>query len=285
MKGFTLIELLVVVGIMGLLGTASVGGYRQMQRGMEESGVMQNVNQFVRAAYQRAQIDRQPAAVFFWNETLRSASQDENEIVVGKAVAVRRHGRITSVRNNLLIDEFGDLNLTYPTDSSEDEEESGSASGKFATMKLYQLDSVGADLRYSIVRDKVGRFTQTEIYLDHDPVQDIQDNVGKGRMELYGFMLEEQGSASWKVGSAYGFEFATIELPHGYIFGSSYSTSVENPVRNIDTLVFKPGTAGTSQGGTVGSATIVVSSLRPNASGALSAQKVGTSDPPTSNLN
>ena len=38
-RAFTLIELLVVIGIMGLLGTASVGGYQQMRRGMEEQGV------------------------------------------------------------------------------------------------------------------------------------------------------------------------------------------------------------------------------------------------------
>ena len=62
-KAFTLVELLVVVGIMGLLGTVSVGGYRAMQRGMADKGVMENVNSFVRAAYQRAQIDRQPTAI------------------------------------------------------------------------------------------------------------------------------------------------------------------------------------------------------------------------------
>lgn len=285
MKGFTLIELLVVVGIMGLLGTASVGGYRQMQRGMEERGVMQNVNQFIRSAYQRAQIDRQPTAVYFWNETLRSATMDANEIVVGKAVAVRRHGRITKVQSGILIDEFGDLDLTYPTDAAEDDEGDAKNTGKFSRMKLYQLDTASAGLRYSIVRDRVGVYRQTEIYLDHDPVQDAQDRVGKGRLDLHGFVVEEPGSATWKVGSAYGLEFATIELPHGYIFGSSYSQSVDNPVREIDTLVFKPGAAGSSQGGTSGGATIQVSSLRPNASGNLSAQRVGTSDAPTSRMN
>ena len=49
-RGFTLIELLVVIGIMGLLGTVSVGGYNAMQRGMEERGVMENVNTFIRTA-------------------------------------------------------------------------------------------------------------------------------------------------------------------------------------------------------------------------------------------
>ena len=50
-RAFTLIELLLVVGIMGLLGTVSVGGYQQMRRGMEEKGVIQDVNTLIRAAY------------------------------------------------------------------------------------------------------------------------------------------------------------------------------------------------------------------------------------------
>ena len=49
-SAFTLIELLMVIMIMGLLGTVTVGGYRAMQRGMEERGVMENANHFIRAA-------------------------------------------------------------------------------------------------------------------------------------------------------------------------------------------------------------------------------------------
>ena len=292
-QGFTLIELLVVIGIMGLLGTASVGGYRQLQRGMEERGVMQNVNAFIRAAYQRAQIDRQPTAVYFWNETLRAETEDENEIVVGRAVAVRRNGRITKIQGNLLIDEFGDLNLTYPSDDASNGGGQQAASSKFATLKLYQLDTAGGELKLkcSIVRDKVELYRPTEIYLSHDATTDSGDRLpatdgGQGRMLLYGFNVEEKGNAQWKVGSAYGLEFQSIELPHGYIFGSSYSKNLNDPVQKLDSLslVFRPGTQGTSQGGEVGKSTVLVSVLRPNTSGELSVEKVGTSDAPTSNL-
>ena len=96
-RGFTLVELILVMAIMGLLGTISVGGYRAMQSGMEERGTMQNVNEFIRSAYQRAQIDRQPVNVYFWNELLREKTEDDTPIVVGKAVAVRRAGRLSDV--------------------------------------------------------------------------------------------------------------------------------------------------------------------------------------------
>ena len=75
-KAFTLLELLVVMGIMGLMGTLSIGGYRAMQRGMEERGVMQSVNTMIREAYQRAQIDRQPVAIYFWSEKLGVEAPD-----------------------------------------------------------------------------------------------------------------------------------------------------------------------------------------------------------------
>lgn len=276
---------------MGLLGTASVGGYRQLQRGMEERGVMQNVNAFIRAAYQRAQIDRQPTAVYFWNETLRAETEDENEIVVGRAVAVRRSGRVTKFDGSRIVDEFGDLNLTYPSDDVSNGGGQQAASSKFATLKLYQLDTAEKGLKCSIVRDKVELSPSTEIYLSHNAAEDSGDQLpqndgGKGKMLLYGFRIVDKNGVDWKVGSAYGLEFQSIELPHGYIFGTSYSKNLNDPVQKLDSLslVFRPGTQGTSQGGEVGKSTVLVSVLRPNTSGELSVEKVGTSDAPTSNL-
>ena len=92
-RGFTLMELLIVIAIMALMGSLTVAGYKQMKRGMEERSVMDNVNQFVRAAYQRAQIDRQNVVVYFWNETIKNETADSFAVVVGKAIAVRIHTR------------------------------------------------------------------------------------------------------------------------------------------------------------------------------------------------
>jgi prepilin-type N-terminal cleavage/methylation domain-containing protein len=281
-KAFTLVELLVVVGIMGLLGTLSVGGYRAMQRGMAERGVMQNVNYFVKAAYQRAQIDRQPTVVYFWNETLREATDYESEIVVGKAVAVRRNGRITKIDGQFLYDEFADLNMTYQTS----DEESGS-SDKANSMFLYPVDRLsnlaGGSVLRSVVDGKVHEKELTPLYLSQGQNLSITDESESGRIKAYAFKIFDQGGVTWQAGMAYGFEFARIELPHNFIFGSSYSTSKENPVKDIGSLVFDVGyNAGDGvSGGTMGSYSIQISSLRPNASGLLSAESIGQSDDPT----
>ena len=171
-KAFTLIELLVVVAIMALLGTMSVGGYRAMQRGMEERGVVQNVNQFMKVAWQRAQIDRVPVAVYFWNETLRAETDNEPTLVVGKAGAVRRAGRSTGVTGRYLRDEFGDLRysrLTLDEDDEEDREANASDTGVY----LYQVNgsSDGADRRRSVVAQNTKlRPTNQELALGRENV-------------------------------------------------------------------------------------------------------------------
>ena len=281
-KAFTLVELLVVIGIMGLLGTVSVGGYNAMKLGMEERGVMENADAFVRSAYERAQIDRQPTAIFFWNETIRSSTQDENEIVVGRAVAVRRHGRISMVSGELLVDEFADLEKSFASartdsDSASDPGANGGDSGE-NVMFLYRLDYQGSTLKLqrSVVYDEPSSSEQTEVYMQGRP----NDNVGSGELELWGFRLKDRNGVDWQNGSAYGFEFAELTLPHGYIFGTDYSETAETPVREAGTMVFSvvrtSGEVGSqgANGGTDGG--VSVYALRPDGSGGLTAKRVGT---------
>ena len=282
-RAFTLVELLVVVGIMGLLGTISVGGYRAMRRGMEEKGTMQNVNTFIRAAYQRAQIDRLPTAVFFWNETLRAATADDNEVVVGKAVAVRRSGRISAVQGQLLVDEFADLEKSYPTDS-----DGGSASSE-NSLYLYPLDNLSQlESGSSLLRSTV----EGRVYLHETTPDYASGTTGKtldgGRLSSYAFKLIDQNGVQWSAGMAYGFEFANIELPHGYIFGSSYSSSYSDPIKEAGAMVFYVGensVNGLVSGAGLGSRkSIEVYSLRPGNDGSLSAQQVGSSEDPSKSL-
>lgn len=275
-RAFTLVELLVVIGIMGFLGTVSVGGYRAMQRGMEERGVMQNVNTVVKTAFERAQIDRQPTAMFFWNETIRSSTMDENEIVVGRAVAVRRQGRLSGVSGNLLIDEFADLDLAYATGQTVASGDDVQGNIGENTMFLYCLDNLGGgevQLKRSVVYSLPDSRDVTEVYMGGLP----NDNAGSGKITLWGFRVKEKNGVDWKVGTAYGFEFAEITLPHNYIFGSTYSKTVEDPIRGEAVMVFGVGTSSSSgQSGQNANVTgsMTVYSLRPDGSGGLRAEKV-----------
>ena len=300
MRGFTLIELMVVIGLMGFLGTASVGGYRAMQRGMEERGVMDNVNQFIRTAYQRAQIDRQPTAVYFWNEVVSKASDYGSEVIVGKAVAIRRAGRITKVDGRLLYDEFAGLEHSYGTDDDQDSNSASEATGdnRGSTMYLYPIDiqHVSSGLKRSIVYQKVYGNEKTVIpmYLSGDASGQLSDTdagddeLQQGEIKVYAFKLssDDLGDLSWKPGMAYGFEFAQLELPKNYIFGTSADASGA-AVQPQGTLAFSVGEcsgSGVDGGIENNGGTIRVSSLRPGQTGALAPELVGTSRKPTEDL-
>lgn len=285
-RGFTLIELLVVMGIMGLLGTISVGGYRAMQRGMEERGVMQNVNSLVRTAYQRAQIDRQPVAVYFWNEMIRDETDDQHEIVVGKAVAIRRYGRFSDVRQGMLIDEFADLNLTY---QAQTDDENGGGVHKGSSFYIYPMEDLGviensSALKRTTVEGKVRSAPDSVVFLSGAK----SDNTTDEQIPAWGFVIssEDKGGVQWKPGMAYGMEFMQVELPHNYIFGTDRPTSIESPVKEAGTLVFDVGVnsgGGLTKGGTTGRNSITVSSLRPNGA-SLKVQAVGQSEDPEKDL-
>lgn len=281
-NAFTLLELLVVIGIMGFLGTISVGGYRAMQRGMEERGVMQNVNAFVEAAYERAQIDRQPTAIYFWNETLRAASDDETEIVVGKAVAVRRQGRLSGVSGTKLIDEFADLNLVYKTGGDDDSSEGSDAADKENTMYLYCLDN--NKCKRSIVSNKVKPYELNPWYAQGRPT-DSAGSDSAGKIKVWGFeKVGDDDPVTWKAGSAYGFEFAELTLPANYIFESSYSQNVDTPVQKAGSMTFGVGrNDGDKTADAQVNGSITVYALRPTSSGSLSPIRVNKADDPVKN--
>ena len=265
-RGFTLLELLVVMGIMGFMGTLAVGGYRAMQRGMEDSSVLRNVSQFIRAAAQRADIDRQPVAIYFWNETLQGeTASDEVPIVVGKAVAVRRSGRITAVSGRYLCDEFGDLRFNRLMLDEDEENESASGADRGQGIPLYHLNgNEGNQARKTIVSETTVR----------QPVSEVLSTGQQVEIECYAFVTKD-GGGDWKVGDAYGFEFADITLPHGYLFGSNWSKTTTNPIAGEQVLFFRGSGNGAS-----GRDTISISAMRPGASGAVEAKNIGTSTSP-----
>lgn len=270
-KGFTLLELLIVVGIMSMLGTISVNGYRAVVRGMEERSAISSASAFLRAARQRAQIDNKPICIFWWNEMLKAETDDEPAIIVGKAIAVQQVGRISGTQGSLLIDEFSDLNLGYDWVPENEDPDSK------MNMRLYNLSS--SDCDYALVSTQVAEMfceDDKSSFLKSDQIErklNSSDNDKSGSSE-YGvrvFAFKKcGGSASFDTGDAYGMEFANITLPHGYLFGSQAPTSMSNPISGENKKMYsKP---KTSQKGVFD---IEIFSFRPE-KGKLTAKSVGS---------
>lgn len=285
-RAFTLLELLVVIGIMGLLGTVSIGGYRAVTRGMEERGAVDNASRFIHAAFQRAMIDRAPVIVFYWNETIKEEDDENPAVVVGKAIAVRRAGRISLARPPYLYDEFADLNLTYAVQGEE-----GASANASTGMYLYQMSDISDNAKKrSRVKNSVYAQEVDEVYLQ-EPYggQEAETAQANGlpvptdpAIHMYGFEIVDRGGVDWRNGDAYGFEFQTLTLPHNYIFGSEFSRTMSNPVTGENKIVFGGGGGGyanrsaNSSGGRV-----QINVLRPNATGVLTPKEVGQTEDPT----
>lgn len=287
-KAFTLLELLLVISIMGLMGTVSVGAYRAMQRGMEERGVVQNVNEFFRLAYERAQIDNTPVVIYMWNETLSDEERSDNSelIVIGKAVAVRGFGRITKVDGDRLVDEFGDLRALAERNLETDEIVENPSASVANNIYLYQLKG-NSGMQRTKVSQTTSRYTINEpVIVDESVGTAGDDDSGRGdslrEFEAFAYVMAGgSGGAGWKAGDRYGLEFAQLSLPHNYIFGNDYSKSADN--NNIRELSQYPYMApGTAPSGYA----VQLCALRQGKSGDMTVVNLGTvKDPSQSRRN
>lgn len=236
--GFTLLELLVVVGIMGMLGVAATSGYSALQRGMTERGAVAVAASVLRTAQERAHVDRMPTAVYCYNRLLRQASgSDENGVVVGVMVAVRRSGRLSYVKGNLLYDEFADLDRTY--DAVEDENDAKKGGG-FRLFRFNGTESGGGRMEYSIVSDQIVRDTSSE----RVTLFSGAGRTGGRQVNLLSSAFLDLGTgrikaSDWNVGDGYGFVFNETQLPEGFIFGQSVPTSAGS-ISTPKVIVFDP---------------------------------------------
>lgn len=271
-KGFTLLELLIVVGIMSMLGTISVNGYRSLVRGMEERSAISSASAFLRAARQRAQIDNKPICIFWWNEMLKAETDDEPAIVVGKAIAVQQVGRISGTDGELLIDEFSDLNAGYEVAPD------GTDPDTRMNIRLYNISSTESECGYALVSTQVAEIfleDDRSSYLKSDPnerkLKSDASSSGSTEEGIRVFAFKKLGgSANFDAGDAYGMEFANITLPHGYIFGSQVPSSMSQPISGKDKKLYsKPKTTDKSV------FDIEIYSLRPD-KGKITAKSVGS---------
>ena len=248
-KGFTLLELLVVVAIMGLLGTAATNAYTSLVRGMNERSAIASASGILRAASERAQIDRVPTAVFCYNKLIKAPTATENGVVAGMMTAIRRSGRVTYVSGNSIYDEFADLDHTYEVAESD---------GELAHGGGWRLFYFGGNnmsrMEYSIVSDRV--------MIDEPTVALFTGNGNTIQTNLFTSAYYDTGKSAyphtWKTGEAYGFEFNELQLPDGMIFGGNVPTEA-NSVELVKTIVFDPENPNVEE--------IEINSTKPDASG------------------
>lgn len=264
-KAFTLLELMVVVAIMAALATLSINGYRALTKGMQDRSALVAVQTLVDAARQRAEIDRKPALVFFYDELLTKADESKGTDLVGRgiAIAVRPIGRISAVDGNYFCDEFGDLDQIYAAENQLDGDSSESASGGTA-MRLYRMaDGSSVDVSPTVAR----RLVSATYILTGESSDDVADGSSdSGGKQIVCCAFKKVGGGSFAVGDVYGGEFASVTLPDGYYFGSSAPKSegrffvhkfdidsAGNGARAVDVYAMKAGqTALDKIGSTVG---------------------------------
>ena len=259
---FTLVEPLVVIGIMAVLATISVTGYSAASRGMADRGVIQSTASILRVAKQTCEIDRVPTKVLFFNRRLADGtSRDDAALYQGTAIAIKQAGRITikpSQVGNLLVDEFADWNQSYPMTGSENT----------PGMRFFRMtrddDSKDIDGCSTLVKPFVKHHELQEFMIQSDtemstwcsrhdrtgsgnrPQGARSSYVNNGNNYVWGFEASSSGSggelsvSSWNVGDPYGVEIARIDLPKGYIFGSSAPSDDKLSAATIKEVFFKP---------------------------------------------
>lgn len=214
-KGFTLLELLVVIAIMGLLGVAAAASYSQVVRGMTERGAVAAVSGILRAANERAHVDRQPTAVYCYNRLLKAPNDgDDIGIVVGEVVAVRRTGRLTRVSGRFLYDEFADLDINYDTDDDR------SALQRGGTFRLYRFAGERPEFKYSLVADRVFVDEESEM------MTFFSGMVTNFLSTAFYDTQKSDYQPTWKTGDGYGFQFMELQLPHGIVFEQQIPSGV-----------------------------------------------------------
>lgn len=284
-RGFTLVELLVTMGLMALLATVSIAGYYGAVRGMTDRGVKQDVISFIRLAQQRAMVEQTPVAVFFENRYLREEDEELGETmrVAGRAVAVRMAGRVScisrkglyGVGTTYLIDEYADLDKTFPSNSLPKQPVSK------GTMRLYRMrpDANSLEQFCTLVEDQV---VQARLTLDRNDLLNANrdpsfnggtydDNDVMKAIESAWAFREAPGNnwlsgSQWRVGDPYGTEVATLNLPNGYVFGTGSIPATIGDIKSVGKpQFFDPDTldAEIVQGSRFDFDTIALSAIRP----------------------
>lgn len=236
LRGFTLLELIVVVGIMGMLGVSAAGAYSALQRGTQERAAVAVAAAVLRSAQERAHVDRLPTAVFCYNRLIKAPrGEDDNGVVIGVMTAIRRSGRVSYVKGDLLYDEFADLDQTYEPVADKNE-----AKRKGGSFRLFRFGGgTPSRMEYTVVSDEVVRDEDSErITLFSGAGAGLQQTnlLSTAFLDVGGGTIS---ASSWHVGDGYAFEFAEVQLPNGFVFGNNVP-SVPGKIVEMTPIVFDP---------------------------------------------
>jgi len=256
--GFSLLELLAVMAIVAMLSTLAVTSYFSAIRGMSSRTARRGLTNALSMARQRACIDGCRVSLIIFNEAAGfDTSGSKVSDLAASYVVCRELGRFSFVREDLLFDEFADLNKLFreklSTDTSSD-----SVAG---AIRLYNLSAGSWSLvRPYVVKEKVG--SKARLLYSEKPFQ--IEAYAFQRLTGSGMQSSGGGNPTWKAGDSYGIEVMPVQsLPKGFSFRElNANASSDASLTDVRHVTFEP------DGSALAAATFTVESQDPNAKGA-----------------
>ncbi len=256
--GFSLLELLAVMAIVAMLSTLAVTSYFSAIRGMSSRTARRGLTNALSMARQRACIDGCRVSLIIFNEAAGfDTSGSKVSDLAASYVVCRELGRFSFVREDLLFDEFADLNKLFreklSTDTSSD-----SVAG---AIRLYNLSAGSWSLvRPYVVKENVG--SKADLLYSGNSFQ--IEAYAFQRLTGSGMQSSGGGNPTWKAGDSYGIEVMPVQsLPKGFSFRElNANASSDASLTDVRHVTFEP------DGSALAAATFTVESQDPNAKGA-----------------
>ena len=256
--GFSLLELLAVMAIVAMLSTLAVTSYFSAIRGMSSRTARRGLTNALSMARQRACIDGCRVSLIIFNEAAGfDTSGSKVSDLAASYVVCRELGRFSFVREDLLFDEYADLNKLFreklSTDTSSD-----SVAG---AIRLYNLSAGSWSLvRPYVVKENVG--SKADLLYSGNSFQ--IEAYAFQRLTGSGMQSSGGGNPTWKAGDSYGIEVMPVQsLPKGFSFKElNANASSDASLTDVRHVTFEP------DGSALAAATFTVESQDPNAKGA-----------------
>ena len=226
-SGFTILELIAVIGIIAVIGTAVIGGFSGMMKGVARRSAIDSVRRALNLARQEACVDG--------NDTYLYPVDVNRYAIVRKAGTITetdtgsRTVMLTGVKpfttsidgGKWILDEFADL-----SDSTETVVADNSLNtGNLATYFKNYAGSLVFDM-------KDGVFTT----MAYPPFRDLEHDV---------WVIGIHGTSSFDISHDYGWVTHPVQsLPEGYVFKGAYNADGSfKPNKKLNVRFLPDGTA------------------------------------------